>query len=249
MSYFVYVLECSDTSLYVGSTNNIQKRLREHNNSKNGAHYTKIRRPVVLRYSEELESYANARRREAELKRLKRSEKLELITMSLQKLPTKKDSFVYPVIVMLDNVRSVHNVASLFRVADCVGVEKIILGGITPTPVDRFQKARKDFAKVSLGAEKTVSWKSTENLLPLVRKYKKEGYEIVTLEQTKNSISYTDFKITKPTVLILGAEVEGVSKSLLTQVNVAIEIPMAGKKESLNVGVAGAIALFRLRDL
>ena len=79
MSYFAYILECSDNTLYVGSTNNLEKRLHSHNNLKSGAHYTKIRRPVVLRYSEECQDYAHVRRREAELKRLTREEKIKLI--------------------------------------------------------------------------------------------------------------------------------------------------------------------------
>ena len=76
--YFAYILECADTSLYIGSTNNLEKRLKEHNTSKSGAHYTKIRRPVVLKYSEEYETLKEARKREAELKRLKREDKLKL---------------------------------------------------------------------------------------------------------------------------------------------------------------------------
>lgn len=76
--YFAYILECADTSLYIGSTNNLEKRLKEHNTSKSGAHYTKIRRPVVLKYSEEYETLKEARNREAELKRLKREDKLKL---------------------------------------------------------------------------------------------------------------------------------------------------------------------------
>jgi tRNA G18 (ribose-2'-O)-methylase SpoU len=228
----------------------LEKRLREHNNSKSGAHYTKIRRPVVLRYSEQVSTYAEARKREVEIKRLKRVEKIELINgvSSVKKHTEKQKSFTCPVILLLDNVRSVQNVASLFRIADCVGVEKIILGGITPAPVDRFQKPRKDFEKISLGAEKSVTWESVENIVPTIKKYKKDGFEIVALEQTKISISYTDFKITKPTLLILGAEVEGVSKEVLKQSDVSIEIPMVGKKESLNVAVSGAITLFKLRD-
>ena len=248
--HFVYILECADTSLYVGSTNDLKKRLHQHNNAKSGAHYTKIRRPVFLRYSEQVSTYAQARKREAEIKRLKRAEKLELIsgTSSLKKVIEKQNVFTHAVILLLDNVRSVQNVASLFRIVDCVGVEKIILGGVTPGPLDRFQKPRKDFAKISLGAEKSVPWESVENPIQILKKYKKDGFEIVALEQTKNSINYTDFKITKPTLLILGAEVEGVAKTLLKQSDVSIEIPMAGKKESLNVAVAGAIALFYMRD-
>lgn len=77
--YFVYILECADKSLYTGSTNNLEKRVREHNTSKSGAHYTKIRRPVVLKYSEILETYSLARAREAEIKRMTREEKQKLI--------------------------------------------------------------------------------------------------------------------------------------------------------------------------
>jgi putative endonuclease len=77
--YFVYILQCADTSLYIGATNNLEKRLKEHNTSKLGAHYTKIRRPVVLKYSEEYQTLKGARKREAELKRLTREKKLDLI--------------------------------------------------------------------------------------------------------------------------------------------------------------------------
>ena len=77
--FYVYILECKDSTLYVGSTNNLEKRVHEHNTSKNGAHYTKIRRPVVLKYFEECATYAESRKREAQLKRLSRAQKLEVI--------------------------------------------------------------------------------------------------------------------------------------------------------------------------
>jgi putative endonuclease len=79
MSFFVYILECKDASLYVGSTNNLEKRFREHNGLKSGAHYTKIRRPVVLRYSEIFSTYAEVRKREAEIKRMDKKGKLKLV--------------------------------------------------------------------------------------------------------------------------------------------------------------------------
>lgn len=78
--YFVYILECSDKTLYVGSTNNLEKRLREHNELKSGAHYTKIRRPVLLKYKEELPSLSDARKREAEIKKWTRQKKLDLFS-------------------------------------------------------------------------------------------------------------------------------------------------------------------------
>lgn len=77
--FYVYILECADSTLYCGSTNDLEKRVHQHNNAKNGAHYTKIRRPVVLKYSEQFPTYAEARAREAEIKRMDRSEKMKLI--------------------------------------------------------------------------------------------------------------------------------------------------------------------------
>jgi len=82
MPYFVYILQCSDQTYYIGSTDNLEKRLHAHNNLKRGAHYTKIRRPVNMKYSEELETYALARKREAELKRLTRIKKEELFKVA-----------------------------------------------------------------------------------------------------------------------------------------------------------------------
>ena len=78
MSYFIYILECSDKTLYIGSTNNLEKRLHNHNNSKSGAHYTKIRRPVVLKYSESFETKSEALKRECAIKKFSRAEKLKL---------------------------------------------------------------------------------------------------------------------------------------------------------------------------
>lgn len=81
MPYLVYILECADGSLYVGCTNNLEKRLRQHNESKQGAHYTKIRRPVILKYSEEFKTLKEARQREAEIKSWRREKKRELLKM------------------------------------------------------------------------------------------------------------------------------------------------------------------------
>jgi putative endonuclease len=77
--YYAYILECNDGTLYAGSTNDLEKRVHQHNHAKNGAHYTKIRRPVELKYSEEFETYTEARAREAEIKRMSREEKMKLI--------------------------------------------------------------------------------------------------------------------------------------------------------------------------
>ncbi len=149
------------------------------------------------------------------------------------------------VLVLLD-VRSVQNTASLFRTADCAGISKIYLVGTTPTPVDRFNRSRNDFAKISLGAEKSVPYEYVEHIFPSIKRLKEEGYEIAALEQSLNSIDYKTYVPKEKFALILGNEVSGVSKEVLKECDVTIEIPMFGEKESLNVSVAGAIALFRV---
>ena len=103
--------------------------------------------------------------------------------------------------VVLHNIRSVHNVGSIFRTADAAGVKKIYLCGITPEPKDRFGKWRKDFTKVSLGAERYVTWdasaRSARAITKLLERLKKEGYKVFAVEQAKNSTSYYKFKKSK----------------------------------------------------
>ncbi|MCX6819900.1 MAG: TrmH family RNA methyltransferase [Candidatus Adlerbacteria bacterium] len=148
---------------------------------------------------------------------------------------------------MLHNIRSVHNVGSIFRTADAAGVTKIILVGYTPTPLDRFGRARKDFAKVSLGAENTVVWEQVETFAEAVTKVKEAGCTVVALEQDAASVPLFEYKTpTKNIALVLGSEVEGILKSELALCDAVVEIPMHGTKESLNVSVAAGIALFSL---
>jgi 23S rRNA (guanosine2251-2'-O)-methyltransferase len=147
--------------------------------------------------------------------------------------------------IILHNIRSVYNVGSIFRTADAAGVSKIYLVGYTPSPTDRFGRSRKDFAKVSLGAEKTVPWEKFEDALKLVRALTQAGFEIVTLEQDEKSISIFDYKPRKDKVaIIVGNEVVGVPRTLLDVSDTILEIPMRGQKESLNVSVAAGIALY-----
>ncbi|HUD02792.1 MAG TPA: TrmH family RNA methyltransferase [Candidatus Paceibacterota bacterium] len=161
--------------------------------------------------------------------------------------------------LILHNIRSVHNVGSIFRTADAAGVSTIILSGYTPTPLDRFGRERKDFTKVSLGAEASVPWQQVKSLAPMLTQLKKEGYVLAALEQDKNStplFAYatksrrsevgTPTKASENIALIVGNEVRGVSPALRKKVDVLLEIPMRGKKESLNVSVAAGIALFAL---
>ena len=152
------------------------------------------------------------------------------------------------IFIILPDLRSVYNVGAIFRTADCVGTEKIFLSGTTPTPVDRFGKERKDFAKAALGAEKSVSWEYIKNILVALKKLKAEGFEIIAVEQAKNSIDYKKVVPKNKCVVIFGNEVKGLQKSILKYADVVAEIPMRGKKESLNVSVSAGIALFRWFD-
>jgi len=151
------------------------------------------------------------------------------------------------IVVILHNIRSTHNVGSVFRTADAVGVSKIYLTGYTPAPIDEFKRERKDISKVSLGAEKNVPWKKVE-ILSTLENLKSDGYSIVALEQSLKSVDYKKIKISGKTVIILGNEVGGIEESILKKCDQIAEIPMKGKKESLNVSVAAGIFLFRLLD-
>jgi 23S rRNA (guanosine2251-2'-O)-methyltransferase len=153
------------------------------------------------------------------------------------------------VIVILDNIRSTFNVGSIFRTADALGVNQLILGGTTPAPVDRFGRERKDIAKVSLGAEKSMAWKHEADVLKVVKKLKREGYQIIAVEQAENSVDYKKVKMKNKVAFVMGAEVEGVSKNILKLADVVAEIPMGGQKESLNVSVSFGVALFRILNV
>ncbi len=144
----------------------------------------------------------------------------------------------------------------MFRTADAAGVNKIYLTGYTPAPLDRFGRKRKDLAKSALGAEDFVPWESKKSLPALIHRLRREKYYIIGMEQDKNSIDYKKiFARGRPArgwekkVFIVGAEVTGIPKSILKKCDIIAEIPMRGKKESLNVSVALGIVLFRLIDV
>lgn len=153
-------------------------------------------------------------------------------------------------VVILYNIRSGHNVGSIFRTADALGVEKIYLAGYTPAPIDEFLQPHPPVAKVSLGAEKSVAWEKAEDILVLLRDLKKRGFYIYALEQDPRSVAYYTVKPNaaklKSLALILGEELRGVPKEVLNQADTILEIPMRGEKESLNVSVAFGIAAFAL---
>lgn len=151
-------------------------------------------------------------------------------------------------VLILHNIRSAHNVGSIFRTADAAGVSKIFLTGYTPAPTDRFGRPQKEIAKTALGAEQTVAWEHRASLAPLMATLRKEGVMIAALEQSDNSVDYKTFTPKPPFALLMGNEVEGIDVRTLKKCDAVIEIPMCGAKESLNVSVAAGIALFRLLD-
>ncbi len=151
-------------------------------------------------------------------------------------------------ILVLHNIRSEHNVGAMFRTADAVGVTEIIISGYTPTPLDRFNRPVSGIAKAALGAEQTIPWRTVSNISKEIKKLSEEGFEILALEQSARSIDYKKCIPKKKTVLLVGNEVRGISPALLKLADTVLEIPMRGKKESLNVSVATGIVLFRLFD-
>lgn len=174
------------------------------------------------------------------------------------KIGSIADYFMYsagmeapPLHIWLHNIRSVHNVGSIFRTADAVGASNIILSGYTPAPIDRFGRPRKDLAKVSLGAEDTVSWQYYDTADQVMDYCRSAGLHIMALEQDPRSVDYkaVDLKQVGPAVLLLGTETTGIESKLLNEAETIIEIPMQGQKESLNVAVAAGIVLYRLLDV
>ncbi len=149
--------------------------------------------------------------------------------------------------LVLHNIRSLHNVGSVFRTADASGVKKIYLTGYTPAPTDRFGKVRPEIHKTALGAEKFVKWEHCKKISALFKKLKKQKIRLIAVEQNNKAINYKKFKPYYPILLIFGNEVRGLSKNILAKCDKIIEIPMHGKKESLNVSVAAGIILFSLK--
>lgn len=148
--------------------------------------------------------------------------------------------------ILLHDIRSTHNVGSIFRTCDALGVNKIFISGYSPTPLDKFNKPRKDIAKVALGAEKTIEWEYVKNPKKILQKMKENGVQIVALEQAENSVDYKKIKIKKPVMFLVGNEVGGIEKNILSLCDIVAEIPMFGEKESLNVSVAFGVGLFRM---
>ena len=157
--------------------------------------------------------------------------------------------------LLLHNIRSSYNVGAILRTAECLGVEKIYATGYTPytesdittDPPHVRMRMKSTIHKTALGTEETIAVKHHEDITKLLTKMRSEGYVVAALEQNNKSIPLHKIEHDRPIALIIGEEVNGVSKELLSYCDSIIEIPMLGKKESFNVSVATAIALYEIR--
>lgn len=145
-----------------------------------------------------------------------------------------------PVVVVLDNIRSMHNIGSVFRTSDAFRIEKIYLCGITAKP------PHKEIRKTALGATESVNWEYVEDTIELISKLKKENYQLIAVEQTESSKSLIDFdfKLDEKYAVIFGNEVDGVQQEVVNLSDNCIEIPQEGTKHSLNVSVCAGIVLW-----
>lgn len=153
-----------------------------------------------------------------------------------------KDAKKTPIIIILDDIRSLHNIGSVFRTSDAFLIEKIYLCGITATPPN------KEIHKTALGATDTVEWEYQENVLTVIDRLKSENVQIFAIEQVENSIMLDDFQIEKEKkyALIFGNEVKGVSQEAIHESDGVIEIPQLGTKHSLNISVSAGIVVWDL---
>lgn len=166
--------------------------------------------------------------------------KLKLEELNRIDIETFKKVEKIPLVVILDNIRSMHNVGATFRTADAFLVEKIILCGITPQPPHR------EIHKAALGATESVEWEHEEDINSTINSLRGNDYEIIGIEQTTDSKMITDFEIdrSKKYAIILGNEVEGISDEALQNIDTFLEIPQLGTKHSLNVSVCGGIVMW-----
>jgi 23S rRNA (guanosine2251-2'-O)-methyltransferase len=153
-----------------------------------------------------------------------------------------KDSEKHPICILLDNIRSLHNVGSAFRTADAFSIEKIYLTGITGTPPHR------EIQKTALGATESVAWEYAESPATAAQQLKDRGYKIVVVEQTNESIALQKFnpKRGEKLCLVFGNEVNGVSDEVIALADVALEIPQSGTKHSLNIAVCVGIVVWEI---
>ena len=168
------------------------------------------------------------------------TKKLKLEELGRIDVETFKNTQKIPLIIVLDSVRSMHNVGAIFRTGDAFLIEKVVLCGITPQPPHR------EIHKAALGATESVDWIYEQDINVAIENLKKENFNIIGIEQTSDSQMISDFQINSDEkyALILGNEVEGISDEALPNVDVFLEIPQLGTKHSLNVSVCGGIVIW-----
>ncbi len=154
-------------------------------------------------------------------------------------------------VAVLDNLRSVYNVGSIFRTANAAGIEKLYLCGITPTPLDKKGRRRSDFAKVALGAEDNLLWEYWETTEGALEDLRAKEHHIIALEQDTRAIDYKAIVIRDKAnvAFVIGPEVDGMKPETLALCDQIAEIPMLGSKESLNVTIAFGIGVYRMLGL
>ena len=164
----------------------------------------------------------------------------ELNRLSITDFKSKKKD---PIVVLLDNVRSLHNVGSVFRTCDAMAVEKLYLSGITAKPPHR------EIQKTAIGATESVKWEHVENAESVLLKYKNLDYKIIAVEQTLNSTDLIDYGWkNEKTVIVFGNEVDGVQQNIIDMADLSIEIPQWGTKHSHNISVSVGIILWDLKS-
>ena len=168
--------------------------------------------------------------------------KLENSELDRKSISDFKEATKTPIIIILDDIRSLHNIGSVFRTADAFLIEKVYLCGITATPPN------KEIHKTALGATETVAWEHHENILGVIENLKKENVAVFAIEQVEKSVFLNDFKVemNKKYALVFGNEVFGVNQEAVKLCDGTIEIPQLGTKHSLNISVSAGIVVWDL---
>jgi len=172
------------------------------------------------------------------------NKKLKLEELNRLSVLEFKEAEKDPIIVLLDDVRSLNNIGSIFRTCDAMGIKKMYLCGITGKPPHR------EIRKTAIGSSESVDWEYKKNASKILTKYRDLGYDIIAVEQTSSSVSLENYQLTnKKILLVFGNEVNGVSQNLIDLCDISLEIPQWGTKHSMNVSVSVGIILWNLKKL
>jgi len=168
--------------------------------------------------------------------------KLSLKELNRLNIESYKKEAKLPLVIVLDNIRSMSNVGSIFRTSDAFRIQAIHLCGITSRPPQR------EIHKTALGATESVNWKYFSNTIDSINELKQQGYLIISIEQVKNSLLLQDFTANKDQkiALVLGNEVKGVDQDIINKSDLCIEIPQYGTKHSLNVSISGGLVIWHI---